>query len=209
MSAIRCMGYASLLALIPCQAAFAAILDPVDAASGIDWGPKDGVYDAFVNPGNLSLVDNGFTEIRFAAEFDLTGLPPVLSAKLQFYRAFESAVVDIYGYAGDGTVSLADIGTTSLLLVDDLLVSGPGQLGGCDDICVSVDVTSFVQSGAEGFVGFSWDEESARTLTNIYPGVRLSVELAPEPSTWGLFSMGVLALAVSRRRSRRSATGSA
>ena len=51
-------------------------LNFVDAATALDNGPQDGVFDAFT-PFNFGSVDNnGYSSFRTALEFDVSGIPP-------------------------------------------------------------------------------------------------------------------------------------
>src|ERR1035437_9704491 len=63
--------------LVPEGVRAAAITLPfADAATAVDNGFQDGVFDAFT-PLNLgSVVNNGGTSFRTALEFDLRALPP-------------------------------------------------------------------------------------------------------------------------------------
>lgn len=168
------------------------ILDAMDVQSGRDNGPKDGIFDAFVNPGTPSLVDNGFTEFRMGAEFDLSLVSnSITSATLSFVAndTNTSAQIAIYGFEGDGLVSLLDIGFTG-----NLLGSSSGQIG-----VNSLDVTGFITNELVGnFAGFSFDEalRQPSPTTNRFSSFQLTLETTDanvvEPGMLPLMITGVL-----------------
>lgn len=177
------------------------VLTPTDIASGEDRGPKDGTFDNFVNPGTPSLVDSGFTEFRLATEFHLgTVAGSILSTVLSFDALSPNtpAVIEIHGYTGDGTVSLADIGFTA-----NLLGSVSGALS-----TNSLDVTAFVSAGS--FAGFSLDEAPRlpppTPTTNRFNSFQLTLTTAdvPGPATLWLTAGGLLAAFARLRRGIRA-----
>lgn len=147
------------------------ILSPADIASGKDV-PKDGIFESFVNPGFPSLIDNNYTEIRMAAEFNLSSVTePIIKATLSL-KALETntpALIEIHGFSGNGQVELADIG-----YIGNLLGSIPGSIG-----TNTLDVTDFVRGiPAGGFAGFSFDEaiREIEILTNSFGEFKLVIE---------------------------------
>ena len=123
-------------------------LAPIDIASGGD-SPKDGIFERFINPGVPSLVDNGFGEFSIGVEFAPGHhAGSLLSVTLQFEPGSSNtpAKIEIYGYSGDGTVTLEDIGNRSNLL--GTVSGGPG--------INSLDVTGFVRK--RSLVGFALKE---------------------------------------------------
>ena len=91
-------------------------LSPVVFETAVDDGPEDGIFDAFVDAGQLGSVnDNGFTSYRTAFEFSLDGIPvgstinsATLMSRLQNFEGTRDVRVD--GYAGDGAPNLTDFG---------------------------------------------------------------------------------------------------
>ena len=129
------------------------------ANTGVDNGPQDGIFDAFV-PLNLgSVTDNGYTSFRTAIEFQLPPVPPgskIRSAVVNgTVNSFEgNRRVALYGYAGDGTIPLADFA-----LGTELASSAVGLVGANP---FALDVTSFFSASAgngQPFVGFNLREE--------------------------------------------------
>jgi hypothetical protein len=138
-------------------------LSSVSAATAVDNGPEDGVFD-FIDPFNLGAVDdNGFTSFRTALEFDLSALPSgstVHSAQLTLsLDNFEGVrSIHVHGYAGDGTVNLGDFSLDALVGTATVSPTGAQLL--------SFDVTGFVSSlEATGrkFAGFDIREEPVNT----------------------------------------------
>jgi len=125
------------------------------AASAIDNGPEDGVFDAIVSTTVGSVMDNEYSSLRTALEFSLASIPSsavinsaVLKFPIQNYTG--SRLVELHGYAGDGAVQLGDFAFNGLLGTATVDATGLQSL--------SIDVTSFVAglaatSGA--FAGFN------------------------------------------------------
>lgn len=160
---------ASLLAL-PVLAAGVSI-QPAVHDLAVDNGPADGVFDRAilaVGPGN-----NGFTEIRYAAEFPLAAIPggmridaATLSTRISNFEGVRSIEID--GYGGDGTLTMADFGANGALGQATL------QPGGTQ--VMDFDVTSFLQGllGANSYAGFNLRE----TPPNSHNFVLFAVETA-------------------------------
>ena len=138
-------------------------LNFVDAATALDDGPQDGVFDAFT-PFNFGSVDNnGYSSFRTALEFDVSGIPPgstIMAATLTLSVNFVEGTrnIALHGYAGDGTVQLADFSRDDL--VDDTTLEPPGSQS------VVFDVMTFIESrvaGGERFAGFNVREEPANS----------------------------------------------
>ena len=168
------LALVSILVISPVVSAYTYRfnLSPVDIATGQDV-PMDGTFDSFINPDSPSLVDNGFTELSIAAEFDLSSIElPVASAILSFVAQSSNipAVIEIHGYIGGGDVSLDDVGFR-----ENLLGSVPGSSTN------SLDVTDFVKTSREAehqLLGFSFDEalRTEAPLTNSFHSFQLIVE---------------------------------
>jgi hypothetical protein len=164
-------------------------------------GPKDGIFDALVNPGAPSLVDDCFTEFRIGGEFDLTSISDTITvATLSFVaeNANTPAVIEIHGYEGDGSVSLIDIGFTG-----NLLGSTTGLLG-----TNSIDVTDFITNDLPGdLAGFSFDEalRQPSPLIDKFHSFQLTLETidtinVPEPGTILLALSGLSGIFLTRRK---------
>ena len=212
-----CMG-----ALLPAASTLADVitLNFVAAATGVDAGSEDGVYDAFA-PFNLGSVnDNGFTSFRTAFEFDLSSLPSgatinsvQLVMDLTNWEGMRT--IEVHGYTGDGTIDgtagLADFARNGLLVTTSVSPTGTQRL--------TLDVTSFVVGLAvngETFAGFNVREDTdgsnflVMNLEGVSIGVlpQLSIEFSTEqvvdidikpgsdPNSINLCSEGVLPVAV-------------
>ncbi len=192
-------------------------LNFVAAATGEDTGPQDGVFDQFV-PFNLGSVNNnGWTSFRTAFEFDLSGIPAgatIVSAQLimDLSNFDGTRTIELHGYAGDGTVQLADLARNGSLAKVNVDASGTQRF--------TLDVTSFVgglAASSQKFAGFNVREEPANdvnygvmNLEGVAQGYfpRLSVEFSPEqrvdidikpgsdPNSVNLCSKGVLPVAI-------------
>ena len=106
--------------------------DYVDAATAVDIGPQDGVFDAFTEANFGSVVNNGFTSFRTAIEFDISTIPAgaVINAATLTLRGsiFEGPrEVALHGYAGDGTVQLEDFSLDGLVDNTTLVVTCGGR----------------------------------------------------------------------------------
>ena len=187
------------------------------AATAMDDGPQDGVFDAFT-PLNLgSVVNNGWTSFRTALQIDLSALPPgaiIHSASLDavLNNLEGTRQIALSGYAGDGAVQLSDFALNGLVGVKSV---GPTPTG------LSFDVTSFLsqlQSSGAPFAGFNFSEDPANqfNFTVMYltmggrDAPRLSVDytVVPEPAGLALFGLGVALLVLVRQKHRAAGPGS-
>lgn len=131
-------------------------------ATCVDEGEQDGVCDSFADSNLGSVNNNGYTSFRTAFEFDLSGLPAgaiVNSATLTMVLTnWEgSRALQARGYAGDGTVHLADCDN-----LDGLVGTFGVDPSGTQT--VTLDVTGFVAglvAGGGPFAGFNVREEPA------------------------------------------------
>ncbi len=138
-------------------------LNYVDANSGVDNGPQDGVFDSF-SPSLGAVTNNGWSSLRTAFEFNLSSLPPnatINSASLtiNFQNTQGTRTLEMHGYAGDGTVQLSDFALNGLVAATSV-----GQKPGWQTL--TFDVTSFVTGlvgNSETFAGFNFREEPANT----------------------------------------------
>ena len=146
-----------------CGHASVITLPLADAATAIDNGPEDGVFDAF-SPINFGSIDeNGFASFRTALEFGVSAIPPgatinsaILSVVLNNFEGARQVAVN--GYAGDGTVQLGDFATDGLVGAWTVPPAGATTL--------NLDVTGFLSqlvSNRATFAGFNFREEPANT----------------------------------------------
>jgi len=145
------------------------------------------ILSSTVNSASFSFLANDPAE-GISSCFDLSGCPPITA-------------VDIYGYAGTGTVSVQNFDMGSFLATIDPLPT----LGSL----ISIDVTSFIiglVSDGSSFAGLSlWAGSSEGGLR--VPNGLLTVDYSsegpspvPEPATFILFGSGLAGLAFYRRK---------
>lgn len=134
-------------------------LNHASIATGVDNGPEDGVFDSFTSLNLGSVNDNGYTSFRTAMQFDLSALPlniavnrAALSFSISNFEGTRPLVVR--GYAGDGSIRLADFGVGTPVATTLITPAGTQS--------VELDVTSFVSDlvGARApFAAFDVGEE--------------------------------------------------
>lgn len=179
----------------------------------------DGVPDGFLSASD-GFLRTGFagSHWRSALEFDLSAIgtfTEVISAELflQDRGSSISGTLNLWGYFGDGLISLDDATETGNLLGTMLIDSGAG----IQDF--NINVASFIQSAInsdEQFVGFLIGAATASgvggaasdmcagaggsygscdgnlpklTINSIQP-----TQDVPEPSTLAIFALGLMAL---------------
>lgn len=190
---------ALLVMLLP-LAGHAATL--VAGASGVDYGPQNGVFDDYINSGTLSVVNNGYTSFRAAFEFDISDIAPgsllhsaTLTVRPEYVEGLR--MLEVHGYAGDSMIELADFSRNGL--VGNTLAHA-GQL--------TFDVTAMVAAVlGDGLtlVGFNVREEPppAANLTVMFLAApTLSIDATspvPLPPAIVLFSGALAALRGMRR----------
>lgn len=142
---------------------------------------------------------------RLGMEFDITALPPAAnigSATLKWFHHLGTGTFDVYGYSGNGTVSVADLNNLSTLLLTAVPQANWG----------SMDVTTFIQSlktssaSHAGFVGTSNSpisghphiKSSEWTVVELRP--QLIITQVPEPSTAMMAMIGIAALSLRRQK---------
>lgn len=183
------------------------------AATAVDLGPQDGVFDAFTPLNFGSVNNNGFTSFRTAVEFDLSAVPTgavVNAATLTTFANVNDGPREIalYGYAGDGSISLADFSLGSL--VASATVNPVAGLQ-----TVIFDATAFLDTLVAGnatFAGFNLREDPANSVNLGVMGfmelpARLSIGFTvgavPAPPAIWLFTSGALGLLLAKRLRRR------
>ena len=221
MNALAAHSGIVLCVCINLPAAPAATIDMVMGGFVIDEDPKDGVPDAVIAgpPVATTIIEvandldtpvNIFEdEERGVVEFDISGFTfPIASANitLRHFRTtlFPSTVTnyEVFGYAGNGTVDLADYSAGALAASFQRTGTGLGAP-------MALDVTAAVNSAlgsSANFVGFNirqieersdGDAEFSRfgvpVLGHEHPV--LMIVAVPEPSALGAFvGLGVLIL---------------
>ena len=158
----------------PPQPAQPATIPPAPSPLAAGYYPFCDPY----TPGN-----NGFSDIRYAAEFPLAPLPvgaQVSSAILTtIISNFEGTrAVQLHGYAGDGTVQIVDFAANQLLGQFTAPLIGTQSF--------ALDVTSFIQSlvGNSTFAGFNIREAPANAHNFLLfqsDAVVLTVQYNPAP----------------------------
>lgn len=202
-----------LLAAPPPARAATANLAFAAAATAQDQGPQDGVFDAF-SPLNLgSINNNGFSSYRTALEFNLSSIPPnstILSATLDVFLGFVEGTrsLMLHGYAGDGSVQLADFSRNGFVAGALLPPGGSTEL--------MLDATGFIQglvNGGNAFAGFNLREDPANVPNFTVFGIEMNGVVAPqlsinfvpvpEPSVMGLLGIGLLSLMLLGKNAKR------
>ena len=160
-------------------------LNFVGADTATDYGPQDGIFDAFTPFNFGSVNNNGWTSLRTAFEFDISAIPAgstINAAKLTMLVNWVEGTrhIALHGYAGDGAVRLADFSSNGLV---DSTVLNPGSHN------VVFDVTAFLRSlisSDKTFAGFNVREDPANSFNftilffNMDGAVpRLSVDFVP------------------------------
>jgi hypothetical protein len=192
---------------------------------GVDDSPRDGVFDELLHtpsvfrvtpprPGHLDL------EERSAIEFDMSALPgrAVVDAATLTLRATSSLpggrVLEAHGYAGDGSISLADFGVRNLVGK----LAGPTAPG---DVSIPVSTTfaqSLIGTSFGGFMFKGADGRNAAMFSarGTFSGVpaaqrpRLTITYhlsPPVPESATLLVLGAGLCVFGRYFSRRSRSG--
>ncbi len=151
-------------------------------------GTGDFLYLASFQHGNLTALN---AEDRGIVEFDarsLGGLQSVwLSAAPQFNSIDVPVVLSLYGYRGDGVLSLTDFTLGTRLFS---FVHQPGDALMLD---VSAYMNFAIASGYE-FVGFNLRQETVTSVgISLYQSVVLNVSPVPEPRASWLFALALIA----------------
>jgi hypothetical protein len=189
---IRCVFGAAALGVLfsgPPRAR-ADIVNPADAR-GIRELPGQ-------NPSLLTFLSiNHSIEDRTVIEFALGGLSSVTSATLDL-DLFNldpglPGVIDVYAFAGTGTV------TPDLFSAGTLVTSFPSSQSGLEHVDVTAAVLAAQEAG-EQFLGFrlSTTTDSRYLLGPPFTqsGPTLTTQVIPEPATILLFAIGTLRLTV-------------
>ena len=215
------LAVATLFVVIPAQRVVAGMIEFAPVVDGdVSITRIDGFVTAVQVSTNSSTLRLGrplsITTQFPVLEFDLSSLALgtiVVSATLELFTAVPgqnpllSNSHTLLGYVGDGIITAADLGGSTLRVFHQSVVSGqPNDL----------DVTSFILGLPEGSIaGFSlaggpvlsgsvyeyFSSEEANP--DVHP--RLILEVVPEPATLTLTIVGLTAMVLARRHSRASA----
>ena len=155
---LRSMAFVAVTLLLCSTApdATASTREPVVDGIIRDGGPfgaKDGIPDVVLDGSVVQTLHVPSFEDRGIIEFNLSGLSqPILNVELVL-PVFSSNpfpfTIDVFGYAGDGALTLSDWAQGSLLT--SFLYSG--------EQVVTLDVTSFISSAVaagDAFAGFNF-----------------------------------------------------
>ncbi|MGE0538503.1 MAG: formylglycine-generating enzyme family protein [Pirellulales bacterium] len=197
----------------------------VTQVSGRQWtdlnggSPSDGTLSGELVGGSLhARIHSGVVTHRFGFEFPISALPSSAVVSSAVFSAWET-IEDtgggslVYGRAGDGTVSTADLFDFTILVGGVASGAGNGVIGP-----VTVDVTAIVQtlvSAAESFLVLSFKPDDGQLASsgafrmqnfdsggpNIDPRLTI-VYTVPEPSTGILLAAGITVLVTINRRRR-------
>lgn len=190
-------------------------ITPADDARGLD-SFLDGNFSCCMDPGLGTVTLNMSFEERVALEFALGALPSdatITSATLTLHAAAAPLPVpnfaDVHGYAGDGTITAADMTVSNLLT--GFTVIGAGQI----DIAIAPAFIQALLTADEDFAGFMlrnvtvptgvitlWD--STAGFPQFTPTLALEYEVVPEPSTLLLLGTALTLGARYARRYRRT-----
>lgn len=131
------------------------------AATAIDEGQQNGVFDAFAPLNFGSVNNNGYTSFRTAIEFDISRIPKgakIKAATLNMNIGFVEGTrqIALHGYSGDGKISLVDFSQNNF--VNQVEINPPGSKA------VWFDATTFIGNlltNGKQFAGFNVREEPA------------------------------------------------
>jgi hypothetical protein len=151
-----------------------------------------------INAANFSsfpppIIDQGIVEYSLASVTE-----PLSAVTLHLWKmgcggiasCSSTTQVELYGYAGDGVLSLSDWSAGTLITILNI-PAGTGSL-------VTTDVLNFVNGlpAGSGFAGFNLRMVSADASDNFSSSLAaLDVVTVPVPATIYLFGSGLLALA--------------
>jgi hypothetical protein len=177
-----------------CGHASVISLPLADAATAIDNGPEDGVFDEF-SPVNFGAInENGFTSFRTAVDFGLAAIPKGstinaanLSVVVNNYEGMRQVAVN--GNVGGGTVQLNDFSSDQPI--------GGWTVPPVGVTTLNFDVTGFLSqlvSNNASFAGFNFREAPANTSNFLVMSLdmagaapTLSVDFSPPPASGGTF----------------------
>jgi hypothetical protein len=206
---------AAVLAFLPARYSSAAtFIDlPVSDRDGFSDAGAAGPYTLRPDGLGALIFGSGFdTQTRLyrtGMEFDLLGtFPQVQQATLSFnFEVVQNppAGFVIHGYAGDGSVSAADLLTNNAITP---VLTTPASF----PPAYTVDVTAYVQqlvSGNQRYAGFmisGFPGGSGAAIRSSEPVVlspQLTITAVPEPAVGALLMLGVVGALGARGRARR------
>jgi len=222
-SSLLAIGFLTLLVAVPAPAR--ALRVSASAWGSLRDANADGTFESVSFPTAIlaNRYDNGIVD-RGAFEISLAGLVPagmVVSEAILRLTGISSTLnnpgLDLYGYAGDGTITVTDATLGSFLYSRP----GPWVVGGSGQT-YTFDVTSLLNDPgvlAAGHAGFvvrlSSESVAAGGYRNVQlrdpgssgtasPWLDLTVVPIPEPSTAVLMATGLGLIASRRARARAS-----
>ena len=191
---------------------------PVADASAIDTGANGSFNTLATTSNTLSIrkfatISQSPFEERSLAEFNLTNLPAgamINDVAFRFYErgfANSNTRVDIFGYHGNGSTTLADATASAALLGSyDPVAIGLG------DHSIALSTTAFVGLlSSSQMIGLRFQGiestntqmdslEGGTAFGTVVPTISVNFTVVPEPGAVGLLGIG-LAAALARRRS--------